>query len=144
MARLTQLLASLIAQLVKNLPAKWEPWVRKIPRRERLPIPVFWPGESHGLYNPWRYSPWGRTELDSTERLSLAHSYAAAAPGSSPRTQQPPFPPPQRGSHSEAAKAAFSPPRHWDVSKHKVGFLSPLPLQVCSGPKNGLSLKTKV
>ena len=26
-------------------------WVRKIPwRRERLPTPVFWPGEFHGLY----------------------------------------------------------------------------------------------
>ena len=29
------------------------PWVGKIPwRRERLPIPVFWPGEFHGLYSP--------------------------------------------------------------------------------------------
>ena len=27
---------------------------RKIPwRRERLPTPVFWPGEFHGLYSPW-------------------------------------------------------------------------------------------
>ena len=26
----------------------------KIPwRRERLPTPVFWPGEFHGLYSPW-------------------------------------------------------------------------------------------
>ena len=24
------------------------PW-----RRERLPIPVFWPGEFQGLYSPW-------------------------------------------------------------------------------------------
>ena len=43
-----------VAQLVKNLPVMWETWVRsllgKIPwRRERLPTPVFWPGESHGL-----------------------------------------------------------------------------------------------
>ena len=31
-----------------------DPWVGKIPqRRERLPIPVFWPGEFHGLYRPW-------------------------------------------------------------------------------------------
>ena len=30
------------------------PWVGKIPwRRERLPTPVFWPGEFHGLYSPW-------------------------------------------------------------------------------------------
>ena len=34
--------------------------------RERLPTPVFWPGEFRGLY-----SPWGHKELDMTERLSL-------------------------------------------------------------------------
>ena len=39
----------IVAQLVKNPPAMQETWVqslgRKIPwRRERLPIPVFWPG----------------------------------------------------------------------------------------------------
>ena len=62
---------SLVAQLLKNLPAMWEtgfdPWVGKIPcRRERLPTPVFWPREFHDLY-----SPWGRKESDMTERLSL-------------------------------------------------------------------------
>ena len=62
--------ASLRAQLVKNPPAMrkpgFDPWVGKIPwRRERLPTPVFWPGEFHGLY-----SPWGRKESDMTERLS--------------------------------------------------------------------------
>ena len=42
---------SLVAQLVKNPPAMQEdPWVGKIPwRRERLPTPVFWPREFHGL-----------------------------------------------------------------------------------------------
>ena len=50
--------ASLVAQLVKNPPAMWEtwvdPWVGKIPwRRERLPTPVFWPREFHGLNSPW-------------------------------------------------------------------------------------------
>ena len=54
---------SLVAQLVMNLPAKQETWVGKIPwRRERLPTPVFWPREFHGLY-----SPWGHKELDMTE-----------------------------------------------------------------------------
>ena len=48
--------ASLVAQLVMNLPAMQETWVwtlvGKIPwRRERLPTPVFWPGEFHGLYS---------------------------------------------------------------------------------------------
>ena len=43
------------------------PWVGKFPwRRERLPTPVFWPGEFHGLY-----SPWGHKESDTTEQLSL-------------------------------------------------------------------------
>ena len=54
---------NLVVQLVKNLPAVWETWVGKIPwRRERLPTPVFWPGEFYGLA-----SPWGRKELDTTE-----------------------------------------------------------------------------
>ena len=31
----------------------FNPWVGKIPwGRERLPSPVFWPGEFHGLYSP--------------------------------------------------------------------------------------------
>ena len=67
--------ASLVAQLLKNLPAMWEiwvqsrfnPWVGKIPwRRERLPTPVFWPGEFHGLYSPWCHK-----ESDTTEQLFL-------------------------------------------------------------------------
>ena len=41
---------SLVAQLVKNLPAMQETWVGKILwRRERLPTPVFWPGEVLGV-----------------------------------------------------------------------------------------------
>ena len=46
--------ASLVAQLVKNPPAMRETWVWALGweyplRRERLPTPVFWPGEFHGL-----------------------------------------------------------------------------------------------
>ena len=45
----------------------FNPWVEKIPwRRERLPTPVFWPREFHGLC-----SLWGRKESDTTEQLSL-------------------------------------------------------------------------
>ena len=63
-----------MAQLVKNLPAiqeTWiDPWLGKTPwRRERLPTPVFWPGEFHGLY-----SPWSLKESDMTERLSFSFS----------------------------------------------------------------------
>ena len=64
--------ASLVAQLVKNPQCGrpgFDPWVGKIPcRKERLPTPVFWPGEFHGLH-----SPWGRKESDTTERLSHFH-----------------------------------------------------------------------
>ena len=64
---------SLAAQLVKNPPAMtagFNPWVRTIPsRRERLPTPIFWPGEAHGLYNLW-----GFKESDMTEQLSLSLS----------------------------------------------------------------------
>ena len=44
----------------------FDPWVGKIPwRRKRLPTPVFWPGEFHGL---------DRKESDRTEQLSLTLS----------------------------------------------------------------------
>ena len=66
--------ASIVAQLVKKkicLQCRrpgFDPWVGKVPwRRERLPTPVFWPGEFHGLY-----SPWGHKESDKIESLSLS------------------------------------------------------------------------
>ena len=34
------------------------------------PTPVFLPGRSHGQRSPADHSPWGRKELDTTERLS--------------------------------------------------------------------------
>ena len=44
----------------------FDPWVGNILwRREKLPPPVFWFGEFHGLC-----SPWGCKELDRTEWLS--------------------------------------------------------------------------
>ena len=72
--------ASLVAQLVKNLPAMWETWVRflvgghgKIPwRRAWQPTPVFLLENSHGQKSLVGYSPWTRKELDTTERLSTA------------------------------------------------------------------------
>ena len=61
-----------MAQLVKNPPTMWETWVRSLGwedplEKERLPTPVFWPGEFHG-----QYSPWDHKELDRTEQLSLS------------------------------------------------------------------------
>ena len=54
--------SSLIAQLVKNLPAMQETWVLSLGwndplEKEKVPIPVFWPGESHGLYITFTFPP---------------------------------------------------------------------------------------
>ena len=65
-------LASLVAQMVKNLPAVRETWVQslvwKIPwSRAWQPTPVFLPGESHRQKTPAGYSPCGHKESDTTE-----------------------------------------------------------------------------
>ena len=44
-------------------------------RREGQPTPVFLPGELHGLRSLAGYSPWGRKELDTTERLTHTHTH---------------------------------------------------------------------
>ena len=52
-----------------------DPWVGKIPwRRERLPTPVFLPGESQGQRSLAGYRPWGLKELDTTEQLTFSLS----------------------------------------------------------------------
>ena len=61
--------ASLMDQQVKKPSQCWCPgfslWIGKIPwSRDRLPTPVFWPGEFHGLYMEW----------DTTEPISLHFS----------------------------------------------------------------------
>ena len=64
--------ASLITQLVKNLPAIQKTWVRSLGwgdpwRRVWQPTPVFLPGKSHRQRSLVGYSPWGHKELDMTE-----------------------------------------------------------------------------
>ena len=68
--------ASLVAQMVKNLPAVSETWVRSLGwedpwRREWIPIPIIWSGEFHGQRSLAGYRPWGPKESDMTEQLSL-------------------------------------------------------------------------
>ena len=67
--------ASLVAQMVKNLPAMLVTCVQALGwkdplEREWQPTPVFWPGESHGQKSLAGYSPWGHRELDTTERVT--------------------------------------------------------------------------
>ena len=65
--------ASLVAQMVKNLPAMQETWVGKIPwRREWQSNPVFLPGEFHGQRSLAGYSP---GVPKNRTRLSDYHTY---------------------------------------------------------------------
>ena len=64
--------ASLVAQLVKNLPTMQETWFWSLGRKDPLekevePTPVFLPGEFHGQRSLAGYSAWGHKELDITE-----------------------------------------------------------------------------
>ena len=58
-------------------------WVRKIPwRRKWQSTPALLPGKSHGWRNLIGYSPWGRKESDTTERLHFQHPGMSSALGS--------------------------------------------------------------
>ena len=68
--------ACLVAQLVKNLPAIQETWVRSLGREDPLEK-----GMAHSSILAWRipwqkglvsYSPWGCKESDMTERLTIS------------------------------------------------------------------------
>ena len=64
--------ASLVAQIVKNLPAAQETQLNPcigaiLQRREWQPTLVFSPGEFHWQRNLVGYSPWCRKESDTTE-----------------------------------------------------------------------------
>ena len=68
--------ASLVAQMVKNLPAMRETWIRSLGQEDPLEkeiqsTPVSLPGESHGRRSLVGYSPRGRKESGTTERLHL-------------------------------------------------------------------------
>ena len=71
-----------MAQMVKNLPAIRETQVGSLGQEEPLekgmewewqPTSVFLPGKSRGQRNMADYSPWGRKESDTTERLTHTH-----------------------------------------------------------------------
>ena len=55
---------SLVSQMVKDLPAVWETWVRSLGwddplGKEWQPTPVFLPGEFQGQRSLEAYNPWG-------------------------------------------------------------------------------------
>ena len=50
-------------------------------RRQWHPTPVLLPGKSHGWRSLVGYSPWGRKELDTTERLHFHFSLSGIGEG---------------------------------------------------------------
>ena len=131
-------LASLIAQLVKNPPAMQETPVQflgwnsirlKIPwRRERLPTPVFWPREFHGLYSPWSHK-----QLDMTERLLLSLSFWTLSLSLRPIHPYSPFQPSLESQHwvTNRRQHCGVKKTHPAVSQTWAETLAP-PLIVCS------------
>ena len=74
----------------------FSPWVRKIPwRREWRPAPGFLPENSRGESGLVGYSPWGRTESDTTGRVTLSPSLPFSKSQSPPCRAQPSLPPPR-------------------------------------------------
>ena len=113
---------SLLAQMVKNLPAMQEtlfdPWIRKIPwRREWLPTPAFLPGEFQGQRSLVSYRPWGHKELDMTEQLTFSLVLLGAwgcCVRSSPALRAQPC------GEKEAASLQGRQPRNWMTARTKV------------------------
>ena len=68
--------ASLVAQLVKNLPAMQETWVQSLGQEDPLKkgmatTPVFLPLEFYRQRSLASYHPWGQKELDTIDRVPL-------------------------------------------------------------------------
>ena len=69
--------ASLMAQMVKNLPAMQETQVWSLGQEDHLEkgiatTPTFLPGEFHGQRSLVGYSPWGWKESDATNPFTLS------------------------------------------------------------------------
>ena len=84
--------ASLVAQMVKNLPPVQETWVQSLSWEHPLekemqptpvwhPTPVLLPGKSHGWRSLGGCSPWGRTESDTTEATQQQQQQPVFLPG---------------------------------------------------------------
>ena len=62
--------ASLVVQMVKNLPTMQETWIQSLDgdytwRRAQQPTPIFLPGEFHRQRGLVGYSAWGHKESDT-------------------------------------------------------------------------------
>ena len=69
-------MASLVAQMVKNLPAKQETWVRSLGQEDLLEEEMANHSSILAQRIPWieGYIPWGSKESDMTERVSTYYT----------------------------------------------------------------------
>ena len=75
----------MVAQMVKCLPAMWETQVQSLSQEDPLEkemathsSTLAW--KSHGQRSLVGYSPWGRKELDTTERLHFPFTFEDKTP----------------------------------------------------------------
>ena len=73
--------ASLVVQMVKNLPAIWETWIWSLGQEDPLEKGMathssILAGEFHWQRSLAGYSPWGCKESDMTKRLTHTHTVA--------------------------------------------------------------------
>ena len=74
--------ASLLAQMVKRLPAMRETWFRSLGQEDPLEKEMATHSSTLAWRVPWTeelvsYSPWGRKESDTTERLHFTSFYTS-------------------------------------------------------------------
>ena len=61
-----------MAQMVKDLPAMQEAWVQSPGEEQGNPLQYSCLENPYGQRSLTGYSPWGRKESDTTERLTLS------------------------------------------------------------------------
>ena len=104
-----------MAQLVKNPPAMWETWVQSWGWEDALEKEKSTHSSIHGEFHG-PYSPWGRKESDTTERISHftwclhAHSCVKSEPAGWDPVRRPPCD--QRNKVSLPTLLARGGPRH--------------------------------
>ena len=126
-------MASLVAQMVKHLPAvggpRFDLWVGKILwRRKWQPTSVLLPGKFHVLRSLIGYSLWGCKESDTTEQLHFHFLYGSLTvwkesynkPRQSIKKQRHQFA--DKGPYSQSYGFSSNCVRMWELD-HKEGWM---------------------
>ena len=110
-------------------------------RRQWHPTPVLLPGKSHGRRSLVDCSPWGRTELDTTERLHFHFSLSFIGEGNGNPLQCSCLENPRDGGAWRAAVYGVAQSRTWLSNLAATGILAPLHQQTIPYPTSPQSKK---